>query len=237
MQLRYLGHSGIALEIDSSASGTDAATSYKGQVLIDPFLTGNPVANLNESDLAPSHIIVTHAHGDHYGDTEAIATRTNATLISTFEIVNYAANKGVNGHGMNIGGGHSFGFGRVTFTPAWHSSAFPDGTYGGMPMGVVIESRAKTLYHAGDTALFSDMRLIGETWSLDVALLPIGDNFTMGPSAALKAVTLLSPKVVIPIHYNTFDLIAQDAEAFRAQVERETDTRCIVLEPGQHYTL
>jgi L-ascorbate metabolism protein UlaG (beta-lactamase superfamily) len=235
MQLTYLGHSGIALEIDSSA--TDAATSYKGQVLIDPFLTGNPVATLDASDLSPSHIVVTHAHGDHYGDTEAIATHANATLISTFEIVNYAAKKGVNGHGMNIGGGYSFGFGRVTFTPAWHSSAFPDGTYGGMPMGTVIESEGKTLYHAGDTALFSDMRLIGETWSLDLALLPIGDNFTMGPSAALKAVALLSPKVVIPIHYNTFDVITQDANAFKAQIERETNARCVVLEPGQQYTL
>lgn len=230
MQLSYLGHSGIALEIDTTSA-------YKGQVLIDPFLTGNPVATASEDDFSPTHIITTHAHGDHYGDTETIATRSGATLISTFEIVNYAAKRNVSGHGMNIGGGYTFDFGRVTFTPAWHSSAFPDGTYGGMPMGVVIESEGKTLYHAGDTALFSDMRLIGETWSLDVALLPIGDNFTMGPDAALKAVALLSPRVVIPIHYNTFDLITQDAEAFKAQVERETDARCVVLEPGQQYTV
>ena len=221
MQLTYLGHSAIALELPNQ------------QLLIDPFISGNPVAKASPDDFSPSHIIVTHAHGDHYGDTEAIATRSGAMLVSTFEIVNYAANNDVNGHGMNIGGGYDFDFGQVTFTPAWHSSAFPDGTYGGMPMGVVVESGGKTLYHAGDTALFSDMKLIGSKWSIDVALLPIGDNFTMGPTDALTAIALLEPKVVIPVHYNTFDLIAQDAQTFKAQVEANTNATCVVLEPGQ----
>jgi L-ascorbate metabolism protein UlaG (beta-lactamase superfamily) len=225
MQLTYLGHSAIALELD------------KQQVLIDPFISGNPVAKASPDDFSPSHIIVTHAHGDHYGDTETIAKSSGATLISTVEIVNYAAKNGVDGHGMNIGGGFDFDFGRVTFTPAWHSSAFPDGSYGGMPMGVVVESSGKTLYHAGDTALFSDMKLIGSKWSIDVALLPIGDNFTMGPEDALTAVTLLEPKVVIAVHYNTFDLIAQDAQAFKTNVETRTKASCVVLEPGQTYSV
>jgi len=225
MQLTYLGHSAVSLELTQQ------------QLLIAPFISANPATEANPDDFSPSHIIITHAHGDHYGDTESIATRCGATLISTFEIVNYAAKNGVNGHGMNIGGGFDFDFGRVTFTPAWHSSAFPDGTYGGMPMGVVIESGGKTLYHAGDTALFSDMKLIGSKWSIDVALLPIGDNFTMGPDDALAAVSLLKPKVVIPVHYNTFDLIAQDAQAFKANVEANTSASCVVLEPGQTHNL
>jgi L-ascorbate metabolism protein UlaG (beta-lactamase superfamily) len=225
MKLTYLGHSAVALELANQ------------QVLIDPFISGNPVATANVDDFSPSHIIITHAHGDHYGDTESIATRSGATLVSTFEIVNYAANNGVSGHGMNIGGGFDFDFGRVTFTPAWHSSTFPDGTYGGMPMGVVIESGGKTLYHAGDTALFSDMKLIGSKWSIDVALLPIGDNFTMGPDDALTAVALLEPNVVIPVHYNTFDLIAQDAQAFKTKVEANTKTTCVVLEPNQTHSV
>lgn len=225
MQLTYLGHSAVALELANQ------------QLLIDPFISGNPVATANPDDFSPSHIIITHAHGDHYGDSEAIAKRSGATLISTFEIVNYAANNDVKGHGMNIGGGFNFDFGRLTFTPAWHSSAFPDGTYGGMPMGVVIETGGKTIYHAGDTALFGDMKLIGSKWSIDVALLPIGDNFTMGPQDALTAVSLLEPKVVIPVHYNTFELIAQDAQAFKTEVEARTQASCMVLEPGQAYNL
>ena len=133
---------------------------------------------------------------------------------------------------MNIGGSYDFPFGRVQFTPAWHSSSFPDGTYGGMPMGVLIESEGKRIYHAGDTALFSDMTLIGQN-GLDLALLPIGSNFTMGPKDALEAVKLLKPKRVVPIHYNTFPPIKQDPEAFKAAVERHTDTECIILNAGE----
>lgn len=224
MQVKYLGHAGFVL------------TTGGHQVVIDPFLSGNDLAQDDPEALSPSHILLSHAHGDHVGDTEAIAKRSGATVVSSFEIVNYFGNMGINGHGMNPGGSYSFPFGRVKFTPAWHSSSFPDGTYGGMPMGVVLELEGKRLYHAGDTALFSDMTLIGRL-GLDVAMLPIGDNFTMGPEDAVEAVKLLRPKTVIPMHYNTFDVIKQDPQAFKRTVEQETDSACLVLEPGESFDL
>ena len=224
MELLYYGHSAFHLTLGDTS------------VLIDPFLTDNPHTEVAPDAVRADYIILTHAHGDHVGDTEAIAERTGATLISSFEIVTYFSDKGVSGHPMNPGGGYDFSFGRVSFTPAWHSSSFPDGTYGGMPMGVVIEHEGKRLYHAGDTALFSDMTLIGRK-GLDAALLPIGDNFTMGPEDALEAVNLLGPKLVVPIHYDTFDPIKQDAEAFRREVETHTSARCRVLSAGEALTL
>ena len=220
MQLTFLGHSAVRLHIGEY------------ELVIDPFLSGNAMASIGPDDVAPSYIVLTHAHGDHIGDTESIATRVGATVVSSFEIASYFAARDIAAHGMNPGGGYDFPFGRITFTPAWHSSSFPDGTYGGMPMGVVVAAEGKRLYHAGDTALFSDMALIGRH-GLDVALLPIGDNFTMGPDDALEAVRLLKPKQVIPIHYDTFDVIRQDAAAFKRRVEAETDARCLPLLPGE----
>ncbi len=219
MKLRFLGHSGFQI------------TEGGHEVVIDPFMTHNPATSVEASEVAPSHILLTHAHGDHYGDTPAIAERAGATVVGAVEIANYVSQRGMQGHGMNIGGGFAFPFGQVRFTPAWHSSSFPDGTYGGMPTGIILEMGGKRIYHAGDTALFSDMRLIGRK-GLDLAMVPIGDFFTMGPDDALEAVKLLAPKAVIPIHYNTFDPIRQDAQAFKAKVESETDARCLVLEPG-----
>ena len=224
MQLHYIGHSAFELKLS------------KTSILIDPFISGNPVTQAKASDFTPSHIIVTHAHGDHIGDTESIARANNAVLVSSFEIVNYFSAKAVSGHGMNPGGSFQFTFGTVKFTPAWHSSSFPDGSYGGMPMGVILELEGKRIYHAGDTALFSDMRLIGRK-PLDLALLPIGDNFTMGPEDALEAVKLLQAKTVIPIHYNTFSLIEQDAAAFKHAVETETSSQCVVLSPNETYQM
>jgi L-ascorbate metabolism protein UlaG (beta-lactamase superfamily) len=224
MQLYYIGHSAIELRLSMTS------------ILIDPFISGNPVAQIKVSDVAPSYIIVTHAHGDHIGDTEDIAKMHSSTLISSHEIVNYFSAKGVNGHAMNPGGSFQFPFAKVKFTPAWHSSSFPDGSYGGMPMGVILEIEDKRIYHAGDTALFSDMSLIGKN-PLDLALLPIGDNFTMGPEDALDAVKLLKPKTVIPIHYNTFGLIEQDAEAFKKAVETETSSQCVVLSPNETFKM
>lgn len=219
MTLTYLGHSAIRLQHGGH------------EVLIDPFLTGNPRAPLGPDDVEPGFIVLTHAHGDHVGDTEALARRTGATIVSSFEIAEYYGARGLSTHGMNPGGPASFPFGRVRFTPAWHSSSFPDGTYGGMPMGAVLELGDTTIYHAGDTALFSDMRLIARH-GLDVALLPIGGNFTMDPDDAVEAAKLLAASTVVPIHYDTFDLIAQDAHAFAERVEAETSSRCVVLEPG-----
>jgi L-ascorbate metabolism protein UlaG (beta-lactamase superfamily) len=224
MQLRYLGHSGIEL------------TSSGFNLVIDPFLTGNPVATVKPESLSPQHIILTHAHGDHTSDVESVARRTGAPMISNAEIVGYYGAKGLKGHPMNTGGNFTFPFGKLTFTPAWHSSSFPDGSYGGNPMGVILELEGKRIYHAGDTALFSDMSLIGKK-GIDVALLPIGDNFTMGPEDALEAVKLIQPKQVIPIHYNTFSLIQQDGAAFKQKVESQTSARCIVLEPDESVEL
>jgi L-ascorbate metabolism protein UlaG (beta-lactamase superfamily) len=219
MRLRYLGHSGFQFHHGGH------------EVVIDPFVSQNPSSPVEVGELSPSHILLTHAHGDHYGDTPAIAERTGATVVAPVEIAQYVSQRGMQGHGMNIGGGFQFPFGRVQFTPAWHSSSFPDGTYGGMPTGILLEIDGKRIYHAGDTGLFSDMRLIGRK-GIDLAMLPIGDFFTMGPDDALEAVKLLSPRAVVPIHFNTFPPIAQDAQAFKARVESETDARCIVLEPG-----
>jgi L-ascorbate metabolism protein UlaG (beta-lactamase superfamily) len=220
MQLRYLGHSGIEL------------TSTSFNLVIDPFLTGNPTATIKPESLSPQHIILTHAHGDHTSDVEPVAKRTGALVISNVEIVQYYSSKGIKGHGMNTGGSFVFPFGKLTFTPAWHSSSFPDGSYGGNPMGVVLELEGKRIYHLGDTALFSDLALIGKE-SIDLALVPIGDNFTMGPDDALEAVKLINAKQVIPIHYNTFGLIQQDGAAFKQSVENETSARCIILTPGE----
>lgn len=220
LKLRYIGHSAVQL------------TSDAGELLIDPFVSSNPVADVDVGELRPDYIYVTHAHFDHWGDTEAIAKGSGATVIATAEISAYAAGLGLKSLGMNIGGSWTFGFGTLKLTPAWHSSSFPDGRYGGMPTGAVIGIGGKTVYHAGDTALFSDMSLIGRS-DIDVALLPIGDNFTMGPDDAIEAVKLIAPKLVIPIHFGTFGLIEQDGDAFAERVKAETSADAICLVPGQ----
>lgn len=224
MKFTYYGHSTFQLEAKGHT------------LLIDPFIGDNPHTDAKPEDFSPDYIILTHAHGDHAGDTEAIAKRSDAMVISSFEIVNYYGAKDIKGHPMNLGGSFAFDFGTVKFIPAWHSSSFPDGTYGGMPMGVIIESGGKRAYHAGDTALFNDMSLIGKG-GLDAAFLPIGSNFTMGPEDALEAVKLLKPKRVVPIHYNTFDPIKQDAQAFKRAVEQETESSCTVLGAGEVLSL
>jgi len=207
------------------------------QLLIDPFLSGNELADVRADEVEADYILVSHGHGDHVGDTVAIAQRTGATTISNFEIQSWLLAQGVqNAHPMHIGGGHDFPFGRVKLTIAQHGSMLPDGSYGGNPAGFLLTLEGKKIYHACDTGLFYDMKLIGED-GLDVAILPIGDNFTMGPDDALKAVKLLEPRVVIPIHYDTFEVIQQDPYAFAARVEEETPARCVVLKPGQSYRL
>lgn len=220
MRLRFLGQSGFQLRDDGH------------EVVVDPFLSGNDATPVEPGELNPGHIVLSHAHGDHFGDTLDIAKRSGAKVVGSFEIGNYVSARGVEGVGMNVGGGADFPFGHLKFTPAWHSNSFPDGSYAGMPAGIVLEMGGKRIYHSGDTALFGDMRLIGRL-GLDVALLPIGDFFTMGPDDALEAVKLLSPRMVIPMHFDTFDVIRQDAGAFKRRVESETDARCAVLRPGE----
>jgi L-ascorbate metabolism protein UlaG (beta-lactamase superfamily) len=201
-------------------------------LLTDPFLDGNPLADVRPDEVEADYILVSHGHGDHVGDTVQIAKRTGATTISNFEIQSWLQGQGVeNTHPLQIGGGYDFPFGRVKLTIAHHGSALPDGSYGGNPAGFLLTLEGKTIYHACDTGLFYDMKLIGEG-GLDVAILPIGDNFTMGPDDALRAVKLLAPKIVIPIHYDTFDVIKQDADAFASRVEAETTAKCVVLKPG-----
>jgi L-ascorbate metabolism protein UlaG (beta-lactamase superfamily) len=166
------------------------------------------------------------------GDTVAIAKRTGATVISNYEIQNWMTAQGVpNVHPQHIGGGFNYPWGRVKLTLALHGSALPDGSYGGNPCGFLLYIGGKKIYHACDTGLFGDMKLIGEE-GIDLAILPIGDNFTMGPDDALRAVKLIGPKRVVPIHYNTFDVIKQDPNSWAARVEKETSVKVVVMKPG-----
>lgn len=220
MKLTFLGHSAVTLVHDGQ------------HVVVDPFLSHNPKAAAGPEEIEAHTIVVTHAHSDHVGDTAAIARRTGATVIACVEVARVLDGDGVSTIGANVGGRVVQPWGAVTFTPAWHSSSFDDGTYGGLAMGAVFEIGGLRVYHAGDTALFGDMALIGRH-GLDVALLPIGDHFTMGPDDALEAVRLLRPKHVIPIHHGTFGPIAQDAQAFRDAVQSATDATVHPLEPGE----
>jgi L-ascorbate metabolism protein UlaG (beta-lactamase superfamily) len=225
VELTYHGHACFGIRVGDT------------QLLIDPFLRGNNLADVSPDELAADYILVSHGHGDHVGDTVESAKRTGAMTISNFEIKGWLEAQGVErAHPLHIGGGYNFPFGRVKLTIAHHGSALPDGSYGGNPAGFLLTLEVFKIYHACDTGLFYDMKLIGEE-GLDVAILPIGDNFTMGPDDALRAVKLLEPQVVIPIHYNTFDVIRQDANSFAARVEAETTAKCVVLQPGEHYRL
>jgi L-ascorbate metabolism protein UlaG (beta-lactamase superfamily) len=202
------------------------------KILIDPFFTGNDQASAKADEIEADVIAVTHGHGDHLGDTIDIAKRTGALVVSNFEIIGYLEKQGLDKlHPLHIGGGRSFEWGRLKLTIAHHGSALPDGSYGGVAAGVLLDLGGIKIYHAGDTALFYDMTLIGDE-SIDLAMLPIGDNFTMGPDDALRAVKMVRPRHVIPMHYNTFDVIEQDAREFGMRVDKETDAKANVLEPG-----
>lgn len=202
-------------------------------VVIDPFFTGNPAASVAADDVSPDFIVITHGHGDHVGDAVEIAKRTGALCIANFEITEWLKSQGVeNVHPQHIGGAHAHPFGTLKLTIAHHGSMLPDGSNGGNPCGVIIKTEDGVIYHAADTGLFSDMRLIGEE-GIDLAIVPIGDNFTMGPDDAVRAVKMLQPKRVIPDHYNTWPLIEQDAQAWASRVSTETDAEPLVLAPGE----
>jgi L-ascorbate metabolism protein UlaG (beta-lactamase superfamily) len=221
-RLCWLGHACLLLESDGK------------RILIDPFLTGNPAAATTADKVQADFILVSHGHGDHVGDTVAIAKRTGATVVCNYEMSSWFEKQGVKKvHGQQHGGGHSFPFGYVKLTLAFHGSMLPDGSYGGNPAGFLITFKDGTrVYDAADTGLFGDMRLIGEE-GVDLATLPIGDNYTMGPDDALRAVKLIGPRQVVPIHYNTWELIAQDAAAWAERVRKETPSQAIVLKPGE----
>ena len=212
-------------------------TNTDQTILFDPYITGNPTSDLNAETVEADVIIITHAHNDHIGDTEAIAKRTNALIIANVEIANYFSNKGYRTHGMQMGGKHQFDFGLIKMTPAIHGSTYEsDGLQLtlGLAVGIILSIENKTFYHAGDTALFSDMQLIGAFKPIDIAFLPIGDNYTMGPEDAALAAELLAAKKVVPIHYNTFPLIHQDPEEFTKLLAKDQG---IILEVGAQLTL
>jgi L-ascorbate metabolism protein UlaG (beta-lactamase superfamily) len=201
-------------------------------VLLDPFLDDNPAASVRADEVPAHYILVSHGHFDHVADVEKIARRTAATVISNFEICQWLGGKGIQTtHAMNIGGAHAFPFGRVKMTIAQHTSMLPDGSYGGVAAGFLVYLPEGNVYFACDTGLFYDMRLIGEE-GIALAALPIGDNFTMGPDDALRAVKLLNPQRVVPVHRDTWPLIAQDAAAWARRVSAETSAAPVVLEPG-----
>jgi L-ascorbate metabolism protein UlaG (beta-lactamase superfamily) len=225
LKATWFGHAVLGLETGG----------YK--VLVDPFFTGNPAASQTAKQAQADFILVSHGHADHVGDTLDIARRTGAMVISNAEISGWFGKQGLKTHAQHVGGGFKYPFGYLKLTLALHGSGLPDGSSGGNPVGFLLTTNeGLKVYMACDTGLFSDMRLIGEE-GLDLAFIPIGDNFTMGPDDALRAVKLLQPKHVVPIHYNTWELIAQDPNAWAKRVAAETSTQVHVLKPGESITI
>jgi L-ascorbate metabolism protein UlaG (beta-lactamase superfamily) len=219
-KITFLGHACFLLEEEE-----------KETLVFDPFLKENPLAPLQADQIKANYILISHAHFDHISDAHEIAKANKATIISTAEISSDAQGKGINAHSLHIGGRHSFPFGWVKVTLALHGS----GIAGGHACGFVVNYYGKNIYFAGDTGLFSDMKLIGELTPLDLALLPIGDNYTMGVDDAVLAASFLKASWVIPYHYNTWPLIEADPEDFKKKVEEKTESKCLVLDPGKSF--
>jgi L-ascorbate metabolism protein UlaG (beta-lactamase superfamily) len=223
MDIRFLGHAAFALEHDGKT------------VLVDPFLTGNPKAAATADEVAADAILLTHGHGDHYGDTVAIAKRTGAPVVAITEIAGEIAEEGIDTVDVNLGGTAEFDWGSVRLTPAWHTSTTPKGTIS-TPAGLVIEFGDKRIYHLGDTALFSDLALPKRRGHLDVALMCIGGHYTMDRFDAVIAAELVGADQVIPCHYNTFPFVETDAQAFKSDVQNAGYAEVVVLDPGQTHT-
>ncbi len=217
--------------------------SNEGRIIIDPFLRNNPHAISKPEDFKHlDGILISHGHSDHLGDALELAKNTGAVIVTNFELGGYLERFGVQVHQMHIGGKHSFPFGTIKLTQALHGSGIPmsDGTflYGGLACGFLIGIEDKWLYHAGDTGLFGDMQLIGQHYELELAMLPIGDNFVMGPEDAILATKMLRPKYIIPMHYNTFPLIEQDENAFMALIQKQVpESKGIILQAGDTYKI
>jgi L-ascorbate metabolism protein UlaG (beta-lactamase superfamily) len=223
MDIRFLGHAAFALEHEGTT------------VLVDPFLTGNPKAAASADEVAADAILLTHGHGDHYGDTVAIAKRTGATVVAITEIAGEIGEEGVEVVDTNLGGTAEFDWGSVRLTPAWHTSTTPKGTVS-TPAGLVIEFGDKRIYHLGDTALFSDLALPKRRGHLDVALMCIGGHYTMDRFDAVVAAELVGADQVIPCHYDTFPPIESDAQAFKSDVQNAGYAEVVVLAPGDTHT-
>jgi L-ascorbate metabolism protein UlaG (beta-lactamase superfamily) len=217
MEIRFLGQSAVEL------------TDGEARILVDPFITGNPKATVPADELEPTHILLTHGHADHYGDTVELAKRTGAPVLAIVEIANELAELGVETvHDPNLGG---------TIVPAWHTSTTPSGTVC-TPSGLLIMVGETLVYHLGDTCLFSDLQLIAQRGNhVDVALVPIGGHYTMDRYDAVTACEFVGADVVIPIHYDTFPPIETDAQAFKADVENATESKVVVLAPGDTHTV
>ncbi|USK27593.1 metal-dependent hydrolase [Bacillus sp. CMF21] len=226
MKVSYHGHSVVKIQTD------------KHTIVIDPFINGNGQTDLKVEDLKVDVILLTHGHNDHVGDTIQLAKQNNALVVAPFELATYLGWKGLNVHPMHIGGSHKFDFGTVKLTQAFHGSSYEEEDqkiiYTGMPAGILFKKEGKTVYHAGDTGLYSDMKLLGEFEDIDLAFLPIGDNFTMGPEDAAIAAKWIKAKTVVPMHYNTFPVIEQDPKDF---VSRLTGKTGKVMEAGESIKL
>ncbi|GMU52284.1 MAG: hypothetical protein AMXMBFR33_14300 [Candidatus Xenobia bacterium] len=218
MKIRYLGHSAVAVEHQDTT------------VVVDPFMTGGPWVKTVPADLQPTTILLTHGHEDHVGDAVALSKKHNAPVVAMFELANRLAELGAEVVHCGLGGRIKHAWGWSKLVPAWHSSSF-HGKYMGTPAGVVFEVGGRVFYHAGDTCIFSDMKLIAELYKPEIMFLPIGGAFTMDVFEAVKAIEFVSPRFAIPIHYNTFEAINQDPEEFRREVESRFSTRVQVMEP------
>jgi L-ascorbate metabolism protein UlaG (beta-lactamase superfamily) len=208
VKLTYISHSAFCL--------TDGTNT----IAVDPFITGNPTATIKAEDVKPNFIFVSHAHGDHLGDTISLAKTNNSTIIAVNELALYLSSQGVNAHPLHIGGGYNFAFGSLKLTIAHHGSTLDNGQTVGPASGAIIKIGGKTIYYTGDTGLFLDMQLIGELNKPDLMIAPIGDNFTMGIDDAVRAVEFVKPKLVVPVHYNTFPVIQADPNEFVSKVEK-----------------
>jgi L-ascorbate metabolism protein UlaG (beta-lactamase superfamily) len=227
MDIRFIGHATFEL------------TEGDTRILIDPFLAGNsPVAQVGADDVDPTHVFLTHGHADHTADAVAVAKRTGAQCVAIVELAGWLNENGVeNTADPNLGGTVEFDGGWVRLVPAWHTSTTPDGKVVNTPAGLVINLGGKTIYHLGDTALFSDLQLVGQRDDIDVALMCIGGHYTMDRHDGVRAAELVGAKTVIPCHYDTFPPIETDAQAFKSEVESQTSSSVVVLEPGDSHSV